>query len=74
MTHPLKNLGDLADPSRPADLPAIVDLRLADTPVRYTHGDVHRLAGGVAAWLAARGLPAGSRIAIAALNLSLIHI
>ncbi|HEY9321214.1 acyl-CoA synthetase (AMP-forming)/AMP-acid ligase II [Achromobacter deleyi] len=68
MTHPLKNLGELADPSRFADLPAIVDLRLADAPVRYSHGDVHQLAGGVAAWLATRGLPAGARIAIAALN------
>ncbi|KAG0778892.1 hypothetical protein G6F22_010962 [Rhizopus arrhizus] len=68
MTHPLKNLGDLADPSRPAALPAIVDLRVADAPVRYTHGDIHQLAGGVAAWLTARALPAGSRIAIAALN------
>ncbi|WMD22311.1 class I adenylate-forming enzyme family protein [Achromobacter seleniivolatilans] len=68
MTHPLKNLGDLADPNRPASLPAIIDLRAADAPARYTHGQVHQLAGGVAAWLTARGLPAGARIAIAALN------
>jgi len=68
MTHSLKNLGDLADPRLPADLPAIVDLRLPDPPWSLTHGQADKLAGGVAAWLVARGLPPGARIAIAALN------
>ena len=68
MTHTLNNLGDLTDPSVPADLPAIVDLRIPDAPVHYSHGQIRERACGVAAWLTARGLPAGSRIAIAALN------
>ncbi|WP_313702668.1 class I adenylate-forming enzyme family protein [Achromobacter sp.] len=68
MTHSPQNLGDLADPRLPADLPALVDLRLPDTPWQLTHGEADRLAGGVAAWLTARSLPPGSRIAIAALN------
>ncbi|MFF7058805.1 class I adenylate-forming enzyme family protein [Achromobacter spanius] len=68
MTHSLNNLGDLADPSRPDELPAIIDLRVADAPVHYTHGQIRAFAGGVAAWLTARGLHEGSRIAIAALN------
>ncbi|EHK66800.1 class I adenylate-forming enzyme family protein [Achromobacter arsenitoxydans] len=68
MTHPLKNLGDLADPRLPANLPAIDDLRLPDAPLRLTHGDADRLAGGVAAWLSTRGLEPGARVAIAALN------
>lgn len=72
MTHPaphtLFNLGDLADPARPPDLPALIDLRQPDAPVSYTHGEVRKLAGGLAAWLTASGLPRGSRVAIAALN------
>ena len=68
MTHSLKTRGDLADPRLPADLPAIVDLRLPDAPLRLTHGDADRLAGGVAAWLSTRGLEPGARVAIAALN------
>ena len=68
MTHSLLNLGHLADPDLPSDLPAIIDLRLPDAPLHYTHAQVRLLAGGVAAWLSARTLPPGSRIAIAALN------
>jgi acyl-CoA synthetase (AMP-forming)/AMP-acid ligase II len=68
MTHSPKNLGDLADPRLPPDLPAIVDLRRPDAPRQLTHGEADRLAGGVAAWLTARRLPPGSRVAIAALN------
>ncbi|MNX63974.1 Long-chain-fatty-acid--CoA ligase [compost metagenome] len=68
MTHPLKNLGDLADPRLPAELPAIIDLRQPGAPLHLTHGQADRLAGGVAAWLTARGLEPGARVAIAALN------
>ncbi|WP_447919643.1 class I adenylate-forming enzyme family protein [Achromobacter aegrifaciens] len=68
MTHSLLNLGHLADPEQPSGLPAIIDLRLPDAPAHYTHGQVRQLAGGVAAWLSARGLPPGTRIAIASLN------
>lgn len=68
MTHPIKNLGDLADPGLPAELPAIIDLRQPAAPAHLTHGQADRLAGGVAAWLTARGLEPGARVAIAALN------
>ncbi|CAB3844909.1 Long-chain-fatty-acid--CoA ligase [Achromobacter aegrifaciens] len=68
MTHSLLNLGHLADPELSSDLPAIIDLRQSDTPRHYTHAQVRLLAGGVAAWLSARGLAPGSRVAIAALN------
>ncbi|WP_447577744.1 class I adenylate-forming enzyme family protein [Achromobacter kerstersii] len=68
MTHTLNNLGDLADPRRATALPAIIDLRQPGAPAHYDHEQVRQLAGGVAAWLTARGLPPGARVAIAALN------
>ncbi|VVD75020.1 AMP-dependent synthetase [Pandoraea iniqua] len=68
MTHRWHNLGDLVDRTLPLDTPAIVDLRDAARPVTYTHADIHRLAGGVAATLRARRLPAGAHVAIASLN------
>lgn len=65
---PLTNLGDLThralDPARPA----LVDLRDPTAPRTYSHGEIDRLAGGVAALLKARGLPRGTSVAILALN------
>jgi len=68
MTESLYNLGDLNDATLSLDVAAIVDLRDAAAPRQYTHADARGLAGGVARWLQAQGLPRGSRIAIASLN------
>lgn len=68
MTDTLYNLGDLNDPSLPLDAPAVVDLREPGRPRHYTHAQVRALAGGVANWLRAQGLPRGARVAIASLN------
>lgn len=62
------NLGDLIDRRRDLDRTALIDLRDADVPRTFSHRDIDRLAGGVAAFLAARGLPRGARVAIASLN------
>ncbi|WP_321935964.1 class I adenylate-forming enzyme family protein [Paraburkholderia sp. J8-2] len=62
------NLGSLVDRSLDLDSPAIIDLRDASRPVTWTHAQVDRLANGVAAALLARGLQAGTHVAIASLN------
>ncbi|WP_233236542.1 class I adenylate-forming enzyme family protein [Bordetella sp. LUAb4] len=68
MSDSLYNLGDLNNSTLSLDLPAIVDLRDAAAPRQYSHADVRALAGGVARWLQAQGLPRGARVAIASLN------
>ncbi len=69
MTTTRTNLGDLLD-RETIDLgkTALIDLRLADAPRPWTHGEIDRAAGGVAAALEARGLPRGSRVAILGQN------
>jgi len=62
------NLGDLIDRSLDQDRLALIDLRVPETPRHWTHGEMDRAAGGVAASLAAMGLPRGARIGILALN------
>ena len=61
------NLGDLADRSLDQTRPALVDLSGA-APRDYSHGEVDRLANGVAVALLARGLRRGDAVAIMALN------
>ena len=61
------NLGDLADRRLDQARPALVDLAGAE-PREYTHGEVDRLANGVAVALLARGLKRGDAVAIMALN------
>lgn len=68
MTHRWHNLGDLIDRRFALDSLAIVDLRDAAQPRTWTHGDIDRAAGGVAANLRKRGLPPGTHVAIASLN------
>jgi acyl-CoA synthetase (AMP-forming)/AMP-acid ligase II len=63
-----KNLGDLADRGRDLERLALIDLGGTGGPREYTHGDIDRLAGGVAHFLRDRGLPRGARVAIASLN------
>lgn len=67
MIYGWKNLGDLV--SRDADLarPAIIDLR-TEPPRTWSHAEIDALAGGVAAFLGARGLKRGASVAILALN------
>jgi acyl-CoA synthetase (AMP-forming)/AMP-acid ligase II len=68
MTSRCKNLGDLIDRHGDLSRDAIVDLRLPDQPVHYSHALVDRHANGVARLLLDRGLKAGDHVAIAALN------
>ncbi|KNB24546.1 AMP-dependent synthetase, partial [Salmonella enterica subsp. enterica serovar Typhimurium] len=68
MTHRWHNLGDLIDRTLDLNATAIVDLRDGKLPHRYTHADIDRLAGGVAALLRDRRLPPGAHVAIASLN------
>ena len=62
------NLGDLIDRSGDLDRAAIIDLRDPSAPRTWSHGEIDRLAGGVARFLTHRGLSRGARIAIASLN------
>jgi len=62
------NLGDLIDRRSDLDRTALIDLLSADHPRVHSHRDIDRLAGGVAVWLTAQGLPRGARVAIASLN------
>jgi len=62
------NLGDLVDRSRDLTRIAVVDLLDPHAPKSYTHADIDRLAGGIAAFLLAQGLRRGQRVAIASLN------
>lgn len=62
------NLGDLADRSLDQTRAALIDLRLPEAPRTWTHGEIDRAAGGVAAALTAMGFPRGARIGILALN------
>lgn len=66
-TQPV-NLGDLIDRSLDQSRIAVIDLRLPDQPKSYSYADMDRLSGGVARYLTRRGLPRGSRVAVAALN------
>jgi long-chain acyl-CoA synthetase len=68
MTHRWKNLGDLIDRNGDLSHDAIVDLRLPDQPLHYSHAAVDGLANGVAQLLRERGLQTGDHVAIAALN------
>ncbi|MFM0740222.1 class I adenylate-forming enzyme family protein [Paraburkholderia xenovorans] len=68
MTHSWKNLGDLIDRNRSLASDALIDLRVPEHPVHYTHAAVDRLANGVARLLLERGLKAGDHVAIASLN------
>ncbi|WP_426242692.1 class I adenylate-forming enzyme family protein [Nocardioides sp. LHG3406-4] len=62
------NLGDvLATTPQNASRPAVIDLR-GPEPTTTTYGELDRLAGGVAEHLLARGLRAGERVGIVALN------
>jgi acyl-CoA synthetase (AMP-forming)/AMP-acid ligase II len=62
------NLGDLVDRNGPLDKEAIIDLALPGQPRIYTHREIDRLANGVAAYLAGRGFPRGTRVAVLSLN------
>lgn len=62
------NLGDLADIDGFGDRLAVIDLRDPAAPRRYTHREIDALADGVAAYLTARGLQRGERVAILSLN------
>ncbi|GAB4575183.1 MAG: o-succinylbenzoate--CoA ligase [Anaerolineae bacterium] len=56
---------------------ALVDHTAAGQPVSYTYRDLNRLAGGLAAWLAAQGVQPGDRVAAlldnSAAYVALIH-
>lgn len=62
------NLGDLIDRSRDLSRPAIIDLRDRNAPRTWSHGEIDRMAGGVAAYLQKRGLKRGAYVGIVALN------
>jgi acyl-CoA synthetase (AMP-forming)/AMP-acid ligase II len=62
------NLGDLIDHNLDLDRLAVIDLRDAENPRRYSHRDIDLMAGGVARYLTDLGLPRGTRIAIVSLN------
>ncbi len=66
--HRWSNLGDLADRELDQTRPALIDLAVGDAPRRFSHGEVDRLANGVARDLTARGLRRGDHVAIMALN------
>ena len=64
-----RNLGTLADPALDPERLALIDLRQPGLPHLYTHGEVDRLADGVARHLLEeRGLTRGQRVAILSLN------
>ncbi|WP_028923888.1 class I adenylate-forming enzyme family protein [Pseudonocardia acaciae] len=64
-----QNLGDVvAAHDEDSSTVAVVDLRNPEEPVQVTHRDLARMAGGVAAHLAGRGLRPGERVGILALN------
>jgi len=62
------HLGDLTARHLDLDRLALIDLRLPQAPVEYTHRQIDRLAGGVAAWLQGRGLKRGDAVAILSAN------
>ena len=64
----LFNLGDLVDRSQDPDALAIVDCIDWENPLRYTHGDVDRMACAVANGLLGRGLRGGDRVGILSAN------
>ena len=62
------NLGDVVDRAADPGALALIDLRDADAPVSWSHGEIDRAASGVARALAARGLGRGDRVAILSAN------
>jgi long-chain acyl-CoA synthetase len=62
------NLGDLVDRSADAERPALIDLGGPNGPREFTHSEMDRMAGAMAAALQARGYQRGDRIAILATN------
>ncbi len=63
-----QNLGDIAITRADDETVAVVDLRLPGSPNEHTYADLARASGGVAAYLAGRGLAVGTRIGILSLN------
>lgn len=61
-------MGDLIDRSEDLDQLAIVDLRIPNNPVQYTHGEFDKLINSIANYLTQQGLQQGDAIAIASLN------
>ena len=62
------NMGDLIDRTENLDQLAIVDLRIPDHPVEYTHQAFDTLINSVAHYLTHQDLQQGDAIAIASLN------
>ena len=64
----LKNLGDLADPTKDPAKVALIDCLDWARPREYTHGEIDRLADACARGLLGRGLKRGESVAILSAN------
>ena len=64
----LKNLGDLADPTKDPARVALIDCLDWDQPREYTHGEIDRLTDACARGLSGRGLERGESVAILSAN------
>jgi len=62
------NLGDLVNRKGDPDKIAYIDLREADHPREYSHGEIDRKAKAIARFLTQRGYPKGTRIGILSFN------
>lgn len=68
MRNNWNNMGDLIDRSANLDHLAVVDLRLPEQPVQYTHREFDQLIDRIAHYLTQYGFQQGDAIAIASLN------